>query len=301
MGADRQALASLPLFSNQLQRMGFFRQFTYKKFGILPFEGLAAAEVNQAGYHPYIKILFLHKGSSITIDFNKYRVKADALFFINVNQWYELEIPDKCKGALIYYNRDFYCVEIHDREVSCDGILYNNVYENPVVYLSGRQSVLVQQILDEMADEMKNDASSMEEMLRILLKKLIITATRIWKVEHDIASAEANQEIEFTRKFSQLIELHFRKYHSVADYAALLSVSPKMVHKRITQYGAATPNDLIKNRIMLEAKRLLAHTSLSVKEIGYDLGYDDPAYFVRLFTRQAGLSPLEFRKQYKPV
>src|SRR5690242_4448026 len=101
--------------------MTLFRQFVYKKFGVLPFEAPAAGLVDQEAYHPFIKILFLQKGSHITIDFNKYLLKEDALFFINVNQWYELTAPDTCRGSLIYYNRDFYCVEIHDKEVSCDG------------------------------------------------------------------------------------------------------------------------------------------------------------------------------------
>ena len=282
--------------------MNLFRQFTYKKFGILPFDVSAAAEVNQAVYHPYIKIIFLKKGNSITIDFNNYRLDGDALFFINVNQWYKLELQERTgSGSLIFYNRDFYCVEIHDREVSCDGILYNNIYEIPVVYLSKDQSNTVQEILKEIKAEIINDEPSVEEMLRILLKELIIRATRIWKTKHGIASEETKNEIEFTRKFSQLVELHFKSKHTVADYAVILSVSPKNLHKRITQNGNAAPNDLIKQRIILEAKRLLAHTSLSVKEIGYELGYDDPAYFVRLFIKQTGTSPVEFRKQYKSV
>jgi AraC-like DNA-binding protein len=278
--------------------MTLFRQFTYKKFGILPFDPGASAQAHEAVYHPYIKILFLKKESHITIDFNTYKLKEDALFFINVNQWYQVNTEKNAEGALLYYNRDFYCVEIHDREVACDGILYNNVYEIPVVYLSKEQSGIVQSIIDEIILEINNDESSMEEMLRILLKELIIKATRIWKTGHAVASSETRPDIEFMRQFSRLVELHYKTEHTVAGYANMLSVSPKILHKRITQHGHTAPNDLIKERIMLEAKRLLAHTALSVKEIGYNLGYDDPAYFVRLFTKLAGVSPVEFRKKY---
>jgi hypothetical protein len=212
--------------------MPLFKQFTYKKFGILPFEVLTAGEINQSVFHPFIKILFLQKGSCITVDFNNYQLEEDALFFININQWYELIIQNNaCSGSLIYYNRDFYCVEIHDREVSCDGILYNNIYEIPVVYLSKEQSALMQQILNEIVEEIKNDEPSMEEMLRILLKGLIIRATRIWKAKHSIASTEAKKEVEFTRKFSQLVELHYKNLHAVSDYAEMLSISPKLPHK----------------------------------------------------------------------
>jgi AraC-like DNA-binding protein len=124
-------------------------------------------------------------------------------------------------------------------------------------------------------------------------------STRIWKKSHTIVSVDERQDVEFLRKFSQLVELHFKRLHTVDDYANLLSLSPKILHKRITKTGTASPNELIKERIILEAKRLLAHTTLSVKEIGYALGYEDPAYFVRLFTNQAATSPADFRKQYK--
>src|SRR5689334_12362331 len=112
--------------------MMLFRQFTYKQFGILPFNEADSAKANDAVYQPYIKMLFLKKGSHITIDFKTSKLTSDALIFINMNQWYQLPTKNNtASGALVYYNRDFYCVQVHDREVSCDGILYNNVYEIP--------------------------------------------------------------------------------------------------------------------------------------------------------------------------
>ena len=276
-----------------------FRQFSYKQFGILPFDAADSMQANDAVYQPYIKMLFLKKGSQITIDFNTYKLKADALFFVNMNQWYQVASgKNAANGALVYYNREFYCVQVHDREVSCDGILYNNVYEIPVVYLSKEQSKEVQGIIDQIVQEVKNDDHPVEEMLRILLKLLIIKATRIWKAEHEVGSPEVQAEVEFIRQFSRLVDQHYKTEHSVAAYANMLSVSPKALHKRIKTYQHEVPNDVIKRRIILEAKRLLAHTALNVKEIGYDLGYEDPNYFIRLFTKQAGISPVAFRKQY---
>lgn len=276
-----------------------FRQFNYKQFGILPFNTADSMKANDAVYQPYIKMLFLKKGSWITIDFKTSKLKTDALIFINMNQWYQLATEkNAASGALVYYNREFYCVHVHDQEVSCDGILYNNVYEIPVVHLSKDQSKEVQGIIDQIVQEIKNDDHPVEEMLRILLKLLIIKATRIWKAEHEVDSPQLRAEVEFIRQFSRLVDLHYKTEHSVAAYANMLSVSPKALHKRITTYGQEGPNDVIKRRIILEAKRLLAHTALNVKEIGYSLGYEDPAYFIRLFTKQAGVSPVAFRKQY---
>ncbi len=279
--------------------MKLFRQFAHKKFGIFPFDSADSTEANDAVYQPYIKILFLRKDSQITIDFNTYKLENDALFFVNISQWYKLSTEDNVtNGALIYYNREFFCVEVHDREVSCDGILYNNVYEIPVVHLSKEQSEQVNSIIKEIVQEIKNDEHPVEEMLRVLLKNLIIKATRMWKSEHAVDAPEVQSDVEFIRQFSRLVDMHFKTEHSVAGYADKLSVSPKALHRRLTKFGHEGPNELIKKRIILEAQRLLAHTALSVKEISHDLGYNDPAYFVRLFVKQTGISPLEFRKKY---
>jgi AraC-like DNA-binding protein len=151
-----------------------------------------------------------------------------------------------------------------------------------------------------MKRELEAEDSSMEEMLRIHLKHMIIRATRIWKKDHHVAGEEARQEVEFSRTFSQLVEWNYTRYHTVADYAGLLNITPKALNKRVTRYTNTTPNEIIKERIILEAKRLLVHTQLSVKEIGYKLGYDDTSYFIRLFSKQSATSPHNFRLKYQP-
>ena len=145
--------------------------------------------------------------------------------------------------------------------------------------------------------EIKNEDVANEEMIRILLKQIIIKSTRIWKAKHQLDEPVKNTEIEFLRKFSLLVEMNFKQLHTVADYAKLLFVTPKNLNKKVTQFGNQSPNEIIKARIITEAKRLLVHTNLTIKEIGYTLGYDDDAYFIRLFTTQTGLSPQQFRKQ----
>ena len=114
-----------------------------------------------------VKVLFLKAGGKITIDFKQHKADTDTLFFINKSQVYKLTEIDKCEGVLLYYNRDFYCVEIHDNEVSCDGILYNNVYETPAIALSKTESGTIQHILDDIQYETDNDDVANEEMIRI--------------------------------------------------------------------------------------------------------------------------------------
>jgi AraC-like DNA-binding protein len=277
--------------------MKHFRQFAFKQFGYFDFDGNLPEQLLQKEFGAFIKIVFFKKGGKAVIDFNEYELKQDALFFINVGQYYQFD--HNCQGSLLYYNRDFYCVEIHDKEVACDGILFHNVYEIPVIFMPEDISEEMEGLIRSMKNELEMDDNSMEEMLRILLKQMIIRATRIWKKEHMVSGGGQGLEVEFSRNFSQMVEWNYTRYHTVAEYAGLLNITPKALNKRVTRYTNTTPNDIIKNRVILEAKRLLVHTRLSVKEIGYKLGYDDTSYFIRLFGKQAALSPQSFRLKYQ--
>lgn len=276
--------------------MDHLKQFTFKKFGYLNFHLNLTSQLSKYDLKDFIKIAFVKAGGHAIIDFKEYHLQKDAFFFINIGQYHWFD--DTCSGVLLHYNRDFYCVEIHDKEVACDGILFHNIYDVPVVLMEQQSSNELQNILQQIKDEIELDDSGIEEMLRILLKQIIIKCTRLWKQVQSVAGELARPEVEFSRSFSQLVEWHYTRYHSVADYAALLNITPKALNKRITRNTDTTPNDLIKNRIILEAKRLLVHTHLSIKEIGYKLGYDDTSYFTRFFTKQTKVAPQSFRFQY---
>lgn len=272
------------------------KEFSYKQFGNIEFSKKVLEETTITSIAEHIKILFIPKRATIQVDFQEFNMETDALLFINPKV-----IVKPCEtidGQLIYFNRDFYCIEIHDQEVACDGILYNNVFEIPFIALDENQSGDIQNIIQEIKKEMGNEDANTEEMLRILLKMIILKSTRIWKQQHQLAENTQHSDVQFLRKFSKLVEQHYKTHHTVADYAELLFVTPKNLSKKISLISKSTPNDIIKDRIILESKRLLAHTKMTVKEIAYSLNYEDDAYFIRFFTKHTGLSPVSFRKQF---
>lgn len=272
------------------------KEFSFKQFGNLSFSKKTLEEGLLTSLDEHIKILFIPEQAIIQVDFQEFKMESDALLFINPRVVMK---PCETKdGQLIYFNRDFYCIEIHDQEVACDGILYNNVFEIPFITLDENQSEEIQKIIGDIQDEMKNDDPSTEEMLRILLKLIILKSARIWKQQHHLEEVHQQSDVQFLRRFSKLVEQHYKTNHFVADYAEMLYVTPKNLSKKIGLISKSTPNDIIKNRIILESKRLLAHTQMTVKEIAYSLNYEDDAYFVRFFQKHTGLSPLSFRKQF---
>jgi len=272
------------------------KEFSFKKFGNLEFNKSSVQNDSLNKINEHIKVLFIPQKAIIQVDFQEIEMKTDTLLFINPHVI--LKPCETIGGQLMHFNKDFYCVEIHDHEVACDGILYNNVFEIPFINLNEEQSAEIQKIISDIQFELKNEDSGTEEMLRTLLKLIILKSTRIWKQQHHLADNIQQADVQFLRKFSKLVEQYFKTLHTVADYADLLFITPKNLSKKISLVSKDTPNEIIKNRIILESKRLLAHTTMSVKEIAYTLNYEDDAYFVRFFTKHTGMSPTSFRKQF---
>lgn len=274
------------------------KQFNYKQFGNIDLAVYNNTARSTNTIEDHIKIIFIPQHYGIKIDFQEFVLPHDALLFVNPKVVVQPLDKDISGAELIHFNRDFYCIEIHDQEVACDGILYNNVFEVPFIELDENQSADIQKIIADIKSEMESQDASTEEMLRILLKLIILKSTRIWKEQHHLAENEQYSDVQFLRKFSKLVEENYKTHHTVADYADMLSITPKSLSRKIGLLSKDTPNDIIKNRIILESKRLLAHTTLSVKEIAYSLNYDDDAYFVRFFTKNTGTSPTSFRKLF---
>lgn len=271
----------------------------YKKLGFLVLNQETVEAINSDEYKAYIKVLYLPEDYQVTIDFKQYQTKSASLFFINSNQYLQINKEGKKQGYFMYYNRDFYCVQIHDAEVACDGLLFNNIFEMPMTTLPDKEVLFIEGIFNQIQEEFVSPDSSQEEMIRTYLKQLIIKATRIWKIQQlGVLNEEPSKEMDFFRDFSRLVEIHFRTKHTVADYADILGVAPKTLSNKFNRLELTQPNDIIKDRIILEAKRLLGYSSLSVKEIAYQLGYEDPAYFNRLFTNKVGDTPSNFKKKY---
>lgn len=270
-----------------------------RTLGLLTVSQEQTIAINGPDYKQYIKILYLTAGYKLRVDFSVYETQQPTLFFISPNQYLEIEEAGSESGYFIFYNRDFYCIQIHDQEVACDGLLFNNIRNMPKVEASADESLFLGYLFNQMVQEFNLNDSSLEEMVRTYLKQLLIRATRSWKKQHlDNVVTEQQSDLEFFRKFTRLVEEHYKSKHTVADYADFLCMAPKTITHKFNRLRLPSPNEVIKDRIILEAKRLLVHTSLTAKEIAYDLGYNDPAYFSRLFIAKTGDSPSGFRATF---
>ncbi|ALR31923.1 AraC family transcriptional regulator [Chryseobacterium sp. IHB B 17019] len=270
----------------------------YKKLGLEVFSDKNLEIINGNKFRYDIKVFFIPAGYELSVDFNHFKTTKPSLFFIT-NQHLKVEKGEE-EAMLLYYNRDFYCIQIHDKEVACDGLLFHNVFEIPFVELNEEETGIIKNLFQHIKDELESRDSSAEEMIRTYVKQIIIRATRKWKkqnLNNDNIKIPSS-ELDIFRDFSRHLEIHFREKHNVADYADLLHIAPKTLTHKFKNLNLDSPNQFIINRILLEAKRLLFYTDKAVKEIAYDLGYEDPAYFNRLFTNKIGSTPANFKKNY---
>jgi AraC family transcriptional activator of pobA len=198
---------------------------------------------------------------------------------------------------MVRFNRPFFCVIDHDSEVGCKGVLFFGASQLPVFQIPAEELEKFDILWRMFSIEMQSQDSLQIEMLQMMLKRLLILSTRLYKAQNMAGLASENGQADLVREFNFLVEQHFKTKHTVAEYADLLFKSPKTISNLFTRLGKKTPLQLIQERKMLEARRMLRYTDLPVKEIAYALGYEDLQTFSRFFKVQERVSPSEFRSQ----
>ena len=229
----------------------------------------------------------------VRVDGETIVLPENSILPLMVNQTFAFDSP----GSIVawQFNREFYCVVDHDQEVSCVGLLF---YSNTEVFTLGmdaamqRRFALLRQV---MLDEFTYKDRVQGEMLRTLLKRLIILVTRLAR-EQRSPQGLPEDSVDMVRHFNLLVENHYKEHHTVKYYAELLHRSPKTLSNVFKQHSDRTPLEVIHHRVALEARRMLLFTDSSVKEIAFAIGFEDAAHFSKFFKQRTGRAPADFRK-----
>ncbi|TXD50032.1 helix-turn-helix domain-containing protein [Polaribacter sp. IC073] len=218
----------------------------------------------------YVIYWIKERKGTYNIDFEQYTFDDNVLFFLSPGQVFTVDSEQIKTAYKLTFVRDFYCIQTHDQELACNGILFNNIYETPFVKPCEKDTKKLNFILESLIEEFQQNETAQYDMLQSYLKQFIISAVRVQKENHII---KEDVETRLFKDFSLLVEQNFKTIHSVTDYANRLGVSPKSISKHFQKLGVKTLSDFIKNRILLEAKRLLIYTDKTVKEIAFELGH----------------------------
>lgn len=143
------------------------------------------------------------------------------------------------------------------------------------------------------------DKSLQASYFASLLSLLLIDMIRLGEWGDSSFSNVSSDSFQVYAKFVQMVEDNYIEHHAVKDYIEKLGVSQTTLNLYTQQYAKTTPLKIINNRIILEAKRLLRYSTTRTKQIAFYLGFKDDSYFVKLFKRNVGMSPVEFRQKEK--
>lgn len=243
-----------------------------------------------------IKIFWNRENNPINLQIDGVWLKLNANQIITLTYFHHLVFEKNTTNNItaFAFNREFYCMQQHDDEVSCYGILFFGAQSIPIINISQEQLPKFNALYEVFLDEFMQKDTIQGQMLEVLLKKMVIKCTRIAK-ENVYSQNSNNSQIEIIRKFNLFVEIHFRKLKKVSDYADLLCKSPKTLSNVFALNKQRSPQQIIQDRIILEAKRLLHFSDKSCKEIAFDLGFLEPSHFTKFFKNITKQTPMEYK------
>jgi len=214
-----------------------------------------------------------------------------------LTEFHKIKVEEVGQIKLLRFNRDFYCILDHDSEVGCKGILFFGAAQLPRFKIEEENLEKFNHLWSAFEMEIKTRDDHQLDMLQMLLKRMLILSTRLYK-EQTSQDRVSPKQSDIIREFNFLVEQHFRTKHAVSEYAELLHKSPKTLSNVFAKLGEKTPSQFIYDRILLESRRVLYFTDQTVSELAYALGFDDVQAFSRFFKRKEGVSPTQYRENH---
>ena len=246
--------------------------------------------------HNYYMILLATEGSgSQLIDFKSYDIKPGMIFLMQpgiIHAWKESK---GLKGYLIFFTPDFFSRRYNDHNLY-DFTAFSMPGSPPYVQMEKDELTSITFLFEQLLQEYNRKQDKMMSAARSLVNLILIQCDRIHKGKSHDGTNEDIQARLLVKQFEQLVHQHYKDKKLVKDYAELLHLSPNYLNIIVKQVSGQSAGEVIRQRVMLEAKRMLAHDQRTVAEIGYALNFKDNSYFCRFFKKYEGESPDKFRK-----
>ena len=244
--------------------------------------------------HDFYNLLYITQGSGThEIDFKQFQIVPNQLFFMNDGQIHSWKLSDDIKGFTLFFKKEFYNVAEPIFSLANLPFFHNSNNEAQMVVFDADESSVIEHFFEDMLNEFQKKQTYNDAIIKTLLKIILIRSLRVYKSHFNTTSASHN--LSKIRQFESLIEQYYTTTKGVKDYAKLMNMTPNYLNYVCTSILGKTAGEMIRDRAILEAKRLLIHSPMSVCEIGYQLGYDDCSYFIKVFKRIVGDTPEHFR------
>lgn len=233
----------------------------------------------------FYSVIYITQGEGFhVVDSKQYRYRAGSLFLIARHQIHHFVMNEHSEGYVITFTDNMLFRGPHDRLKPAVVTLFEKVNHCPADAL--------QPFFDDLYREYQADHPHREDLLHCMMRVL---AHKILQKHAKPVEMDAIVEHSLFDRFRQALEQHFLEYRHVQDYATLLGCSPKKLCLLAKQQTGKSAKALIDDRTLLEAKRLLAYSDLSIGDLAIRLGFDEATNLAKFFRRHTGLSPTDFR------
>lgn len=268
-------------------------------FKLVPIEQLSRhADALYGDRHTFYVVMWVTVGAGMhMIDFTDYPIQADTIFCIAPGQVHQWEKGQELKGYALAFTEDFLGLNPVIINFLTELTLFDPFDYKPVLYLSNQEVKKLQTILDWLKQAYEIDEFGRTAILQSLLQMFLIYLQRFSPTTSISPLQTANHEL--THQLRHLIEKNYLTHQKVQAYANLIGVTANHLTESVKAATGRTASSYIRQRLSLEAKRMLVHTPKTIQEISQALGFKDPSYFSRFFKRETEHSPTNFRIKFR--
>lgn len=245
----------------------------------------------------FFQLIYITNGTGIQyIDLQAYEIKKGDIVFLNTWQQHSWSFNTTIQGYLLSFTPSFLTQFVSDHLFVHDLPFFKKFTTHHVLELSDELNQAIQLAMDCMLKDYETENGAYINLLRTYLLEVLLLCKK--EIE-TTASGNKNgaKSNALIKSFESLIDKHFFEYRFPKEYAKVLLVTPNYLNAMCQRVKNQSAGDMIRDRILMECKRLLIHTNLSASEIAYQLNFKDNSYFSRFFKKHIGLAPDEFRRK----
>jgi len=269
-----------------------------QQFQVEVFDANRHFSVKYPHRHDFFEVLYLSKGSGFhVIDSNKYDIKPPCVFFMSPGQAHKIEFSVDIEGYIFIFTAEFYLINQTNQNRLIEFPFFFNIRQDnpPLEFTSPTDVDFIESLFKKAIAETEKKNEFSVDLLRSVLD-LILTSCSVLYKSGETAMQKGRGHI-VVKKFFREVEENYHKNLTVSEYAARLAITPNHLTQTVTELTGKTSLQIIKAKQLLEIKRLLVHSNLSISEIANRLYFSDQSYFTKFFKRETGISPLQYRSK----
>lgn len=242
--------------------------------------------------HDFFIIIYFERGKGEHwIDFEKHEVVDRQIHFIFPNQVHQWELEEDTLGYQLMMSTKWF-------QKFWSSLKYSNIYyqkNHPVFEVTSELGIKLLNEFKAIKLELTDPSAIFWELIQVRSKLIgLLVSQAIERSSADVGDFHSNN---FVANFLNLVETYYKSKRSVSFYADKLSISPNYLNVMCQKNIGTTASSIIKDRVLLEAKRLIKGSDLSLKDVIYDLNFYDHANFTKFFKMLTGLTPSQFKEE----